>query len=308
MTMGCRLSVPRRVVLSSALFALAYGVVATGCDAAAQETIYIGGERLPEVEVNLKVLDALDAAQPQRKLPGTGEQSDESPLKLPPGPGAEQPVFMLLPLAVAAEPPPPQPPGAKPEPAAKAAVAEPEPKAVKTEPGIAPGPAPSSTAVVKVIERAPPPPAPLPKPATVAAAAAASPALESTLDAPAGETVAPRLAALPPAKAPGAPGDTLRIEFAENSSDLTKESRKQLELLAQQLRVSDSLRAQVKAYAGESSGSASAARRLSLSRALAVRAFLIGEGVRSTRIDVRALGNRIEGGPPERVDIVLANR
>jgi hypothetical protein len=29
------------------------------------------------------------------------------------------------------------------------------------------------------------------------------------------------------------------------------------------------------------------------------------QGVRSTRIDVRALGNRSEGGPPERVDIVV---
>ena len=44
------------------------------------------------------------------------------------------------------------------------------------------------------------------------------------------------------------------------------------------------------------------------SASLAVRAFLIDEGVRSTRIDVRALGNRFEGGPSERVDIVIANR
>ena len=65
---------------------------------------------------------------------------------------------------------------------------------------------------------------------------------------------------------------------------------------------------QVKAFAGGSSGSPSAARRLSLSRALAVRSFLIEEGVRSTRIDVRALGNRSKGGPPERVDVFVVNR
>ena len=64
----------------------------------------------------------------------------------------------------------------------------------------------------------------------------------------------------------------------------------------------------MQAFAGGSSGSPSVARRLSLSRALAVRAFLIEEGVRSTRIDVRALGNRAEGGPAERVDVVLVNR
>jgi len=45
-------------------------------------------------------------------------------------------------------------------------------------------------------------------------------------------------------------------------------------------------------------------RRLSLSRALAVRAFLIDQGVRSTRLDVRALGDKTGDGPADRVDIV----
>ncbi len=71
---------------------------------------------------------------------------------------------------------------------------------------------------------------------------------------------------------------------------------------------SETLRVQVKAYASGAGGSASAARRLSLSRALAVRAFLINQGIRSTRIDVRALGSRAEGGPPDRVDVILAGR
>ena len=43
-------------------------------------------------------------------------------------------------------------------------------------------------------------------------------------------------------------------------------------------------------------------------RALAVRAFLIERGVRSTRIDVRAMGKQSEGGPSERVDVVLVDR
>ena len=46
--------------------------------------------------------------------------------------------------------------------------------------------------------------------------------------------------------------------------------------------------------------------RLSLSRALAVRAFLIDRGVRSTRMDVRALGNKFEKGPGDRVDLIFA--
>ena len=65
---------------------------------------------------------------------------------------------------------------------------------------------------------------------------------------------------------------------------------------------------QVKAYADGATGSASSARRLSLSRALSVRSILIKFGVRSTRIDVRALGDRNEGGPPDRVDVLVLNR
>ncbi len=64
-------------------------------------------------------------------------------------------------------------------------------------------------------------------------------------------------------------------------------------------------RLQLKAYA--SGGTASAARRMSLNRALTVRSYLIAQGIRSTRIDVRALGIADEG-PPDRVDLLLVKR
>jgi outer membrane protein OmpA-like peptidoglycan-associated protein len=63
------------------------------------------------------------------------------------------------------------------------------------------------------------------------------------------------------------------------------------------------VRIQLLAYAKASSDGASRARRLSLSRALAVRAYLIEKGVRSTRMDVRALGDKFGDGPADRVDI-----
>jgi hypothetical protein len=47
------------------------------------------------------------------------------------------------------------------------------------------------------------------------------------------------------------------------------------------------------------------ARRLSLDRALAVRSGLVQQGVRSTQVTVRALGNPGGEGPPDRVDILL---
>jgi hypothetical protein len=65
---------------------------------------------------------------------------------------------------------------------------------------------------------------------------------------------------------------------------------------------------QLLAYAGGKKLSASKARRLSLSRALAIRSYLIGKGVRSTRIDVRALGNKIPSGKPDRVDLKIIQR
>jgi outer membrane protein OmpA-like peptidoglycan-associated protein len=100
----------------------------------------------------------------------------------------------------------------------------------------------------------------------------------------------------------------IRIEFRGDSSRLPEESWDELRVFARQLLRSNSLRAQVKAFAGDPSASESSARRLSLSRALAVRAFLMERGVRSTQIDVRAMGKQSEGGPSERVDVVLVDR
>jgi hypothetical protein len=70
----------------------------------------------------------------------------------------------------------------------------------------------------------------------------------------------------------------------------------------------DRLRAQIIAYAAGTNDTASQARRLSLSRALSVRAYLIEKGVASTRLDVRALGHQVDSGSPDRVDIALAAR
>ena len=62
------------------------------------------------------------------------------------------------------------------------------------------------------------------------------------------------------------------------------------------------------AYAVGVDLTASQARRISLSRALSVRSYLIEKGVRSSRIDVRALGDKGEGDPKNRVDVNLIDR
>ena len=94
------------------------------------------------------------------------------------------------------------------------------------------------------------------------------------------------------------------IAFAPGAAELSAEAEGPLRKLAGSLAADDALRLQLKAYASAERSVASAARRLSLSRALAVRSFLIDAGVNSTRIDVRALGAKYESGPPDRVDVI----
>lgn len=121
-----------------------------------------------------------------------------------------------------------------------------------------------------------------------------------------GSTGAPsapaRVAALSPA------GDvTHQLRFGAGSAALSTNAEAALKSFAGDLKENDD-RVQLRAYADKSGGNASRARRLSLSRALAVRSFLIESGLRSTRIDVRALGAVPDGGPADRVDVIRLER
>jgi outer membrane protein OmpA-like peptidoglycan-associated protein len=117
----------------------------------------------------------------------------------------------------------------------------------------------------------------------------------------AGET---QTAALPPEALP----DQLRLMFDDGSAGLSDGAESQLDQLARILEENPQQRVQLMAFAEGTEDTASQARRLSLSRALAVRTYLIDRGIRSTRMDVRALGATADEGPLDRVDIVPANR
>ena len=101
--------------------------------------------------------------------------------------------------------------------------------------------------------------------------------------------------------------DTITIIFDDGAKDISAKESEKLAAFANELVSNDSARLQLRSYARDVNESASAARRLSLARALAVRSFLIEAGVNSTRIDVRALGAKSERGPADRVDLVVAN-
>ncbi|MBM3486482.1 MAG: lysophospholipase, partial [Alphaproteobacteria bacterium] len=152
---------------------------------------------------------------------------------------------------------------------------------------------PAAPVVLAPPPAAPPPPPPPPVAAPPPPAPPAQPANTQT-------------AALPPASADPAPA--FRVAFPLNDSAVPDAGKSQIDRAADALERDPSLRLQLLAYARGDAEGASQSRRLSLARALAVRSYLIEKGVRSTRIDVRALGNRAEGGPPDRVDVVLLNR
>lgn len=104
-------------------------------------------------------------------------------------------------------------------------------------------------------------------------------------------------------------GDTLSVAFTADSARLPDSVHPELDKLVKRLQKDDGLGLQLLAYAEGDEASASKARRLSLSRALEVRKYLMEQGVRSTRIEVRALGNKMEGaGPADRVDALVVNR
>lgn len=307
-------------------------------------TVVVGGSGRPEVEVNLGALATL-GPEPSRmprllpppghspgyqrairlRPPGTAPQARTAPppvttqpltppaVTAPPSPPvaaappSPPPVAALPPPAPAPVQPAPLPaapvpaqPAPTPPPAAAAPTAAPTAQPGPAAPAPAPAPVPAAPA--------PAAPAPAPAVATAPPAAPAAPAA-APQPAPAAQAPATAVAALPATAPPAAEElKNLRILFSGDAADIPVDTKPRLKALAARMAADENLRAQVRAYAGGASGSPSTAQRLSLSRALAVRAFLIENGVRSTRIDVRALGNRSEGGPPERVDIELVTR
>ena len=146
----------------------------------------------------------------------------------------------------------------------------------------------------------------------LAVLAAAEPPLPGLKPPPAGEP-APQGAAPPPpavAPLPMRPSDSgrlLELAFEPGAVELNEAARSKLSELAAKAK-SDDRRMQIKAFASGAKMSGSEVRRTSLLRALAVRTYLIEEGVHSARIDVRALAAPLDGGREDRVDLILLDK
>ena len=159
---------------------------------------------------------------------------------------------------------------------------------------------------------APPAPAETEKAAETDATAETEPAVQSEEEA-AKEI---QLAAITPdagppaskalAKATDDQNNLTRILFAEGEMELPDAAQASLQSIADQVINGERQNVQLLAYG--SGSNVSAARRLSLSRALAVRSELMTLGVDNKKIEVRALGEPEGDGPSDRVDLLLITR
>jgi len=270
----------------------AISVVAFSGTASAQETVIIGGSGQSAVEVNLDTLRNLDGRASQRTLRFPGEDTGQAVVLRAPGGARTTPAPRSRP-ALSAPPVATRPAVAAPvAPVVRAPAAPPpaQPAAPRAQESAAAAPAHIT------------PPAPPPAPPVARQAPAPSRAVTPKPVAPA-PAANRQTAALPPASLP-AEGQALRLLFEGSTTQLDSAAKQQLQQMAAAL-AANNQRIQLKAFASGTSDRPSAARRESLSRALAVRAHLIESGVRSTRIDVRALGAPSDGGPSDRVDVIL---
>jgi outer membrane protein OmpA-like peptidoglycan-associated protein len=152
------------------------------------------------------------------------------------------------------------------------------------------------------------PAAPLPLPPTVAplpALAKPEPAkTEASAAVKSGEAVPP-----PPVPAVDVSGNTTfkvtrSLTFDKDKTDLSDDAKSDLNDVAEKAKMSQS-NVRVVAYASGTPEQASVAKRMSLSRALQIRAFLISKGVNQLNINVQALGNQVPSGNGDRADIFI---
>ncbi|MEP0338958.1 MAG: OmpA family protein [Alphaproteobacteria bacterium] len=267
---------------------------------------YGGGLRLPGASrPTSQLFVAPEKSVPIRKLRVTRAEAA-------PAPRASRMETEMRPPAAKAPPPPmPTKPSPAPAPAADApaqlTASAPTPPAAPTPPGTkiadAPPPAPKAEAVKDTADKAPPPPPPATAPGAAVPPPPPPPATAMAVPTPP-EPKAESTASL----TAGEDGRLIRVVFDESQSKLPDAAKPNLLKLADQVKDQRDVRLQLQAYAGGDDLKSNRARRLSLSRALSVRSFLIESGIRSTRIDVRALGDKTSDEPKNRVDITLAPR
>lgn len=113
----------------------------------------------------------------------------------------------------------------------------------------------------------------------------------------------------PAASAPMVDGANVAgsLAFLDNAVTLDDSMHQVIDRIAATLEGNASSRLLIKGYAHGDEGTRASARRLSVSRALAVRSYLMDKGIKPSRVDVRGMGSDStnEQAPLDRVDLVL---
>jgi outer membrane protein OmpA-like peptidoglycan-associated protein len=108
--------------------------------------------------------------------------------------------------------------------------------------------------------------------------------------------------------APSKPQDvSLSVIFSQSETEVPLSFQQPLINLSKELIANPNSTLRVIAYASGTEDQKSLSRRISLARALAVRAFLIDLGVDNVRISVQALGKDAGNGPSERADVIVSS-
>jgi outer membrane protein OmpA-like peptidoglycan-associated protein len=94
-----------------------------------------------------------------------------------------------------------------------------------------------------------------------------------------------------------------RVRFSIGKADVPAQAQATLDGVAQRLMTSQ-VRVKLAAFSGKAGDRSSAARRLSLARALAIRSYLVAKGVPVDRVDVLAFGGATDG-VSDRVDVLV---
>jgi len=97
----------------------------------------------------------------------------------------------------------------------------------------------------------------------------------------------------------------MTLEFDRASESLSPAAHDKLQSVIAQMNADDSAKLQVRAYATGDDGSKAAARSKSLTRATEVRSFLMDNGIKPTRIIVRAMGQETDRKPLDRIDLIF---
>jgi len=96
----------------------------------------------------------------------------------------------------------------------------------------------------------------------------------------------------------------IRIPYEEESDAIPEDIKGRIVGLIEKMNADYSLHLQVLAYARGDDDEIGRARGVSLARALAMRNFLVENGLDISRMDVRALGNTAQEDPGDRVDLI----